>query len=166
MATSKHNKRKRIVWAVLVPTLITIGLLFYIGRIVLPQIFPLDFSQDYRTVEGVDGIVFRGWDGRCYQRCFWGLRPAGDDLMADLGNTPKSDVSVEILQSLTDTDKKITQSLYSPDGRYILYCEIEYGYFGSGVTDDEYCYYRVYDLESGEITTVYQGYRRWYDLSW
>ena len=75
------------------------------------------------------------------------------------------DSSYELLDCI-NTENKIRQSIYSPDKKYILYCEIEYGYNGTGITDDEYCYYRVYEIETGNIITIYQAYREWYNLFW
>ena len=81
-------------------------------------------------------------------------------------NLHESDSSLYVLHDLIDTDNVIRQSLYSPDMEYILYCEIEYDHTQSGMTDDEYCYYRVYDIRSGKNTMIYQGYREWYNLFW
>ena len=51
----------------------------------------------------------------------------------------------------------------SPDGRSILYQTME---SRSSVTDDEDCYYRVMDLVTYEVTTIYSGYRAWLGYIW
>ncbi|MBD5453613.1 MAG: hypothetical protein HDR30_04700, partial [Lachnospiraceae bacterium] len=80
----------------------------------------------------------------------------------------ESDDSLYELLDSIDTENEIRQSVYSPDKKYILYCEKEYNYTKSDMTmtDDEYCYYRVYVIDTKEIITIYQGYREWYDLLW
>ena len=63
-------------------------------------------------------------------------------------------------------ENTIDQLQISPNEKYILYREIEYGYYGDGMTGDEYCYYQILDLETGNIITIYQGYQEWYNISW
>ena len=109
----------------------------------------LDFSQEYRKVEGADRIRFRdNWSGKVYSRSFWGLRPVGE------------------VEEIYDTQNSVSQPVISPDGRYLLFCEIEYGMNGGYSTDEEYCYYRVIDRENGEQYTIYSGYREWYQVYW
>lgn len=128
----------------------------------------LNFSQNYRKIQGVENIVLErnGW-GTLYKRCFWGLKKVGQipaDHQGPYKHFRESDASKFILENYTAIDNWIRQSIYSPDKKYILYCEIEFG--DSGVSDDEYCYYRVYEIETGKIITLYQAYREWYNLSW
>lgn len=120
------------------------------------NIFPLDVSQTYRNIEGVDNIVLErnGW-GQYYKRCFWGLKETKDSQVDNPNNVCESDASIDKLLDLIDTDNKIRQSIYSPNKEYILYCEIEYAYKNTGLTDDEYCYYKVYELKSGKVITIY-----------
>lgn len=95
-----------------------------------------------------------------YKRCFWGLRKISDTQVdhTDICQAgAESDDSIIELQNLIKTEHTIDQSIYSPDKKYILYCEIKYGH--QGITDDEYCYYRVYEIETGKMITLYQGYR-------
>lgn len=65
-----------------------------------------------------------------------------------------------------DTQYPVTQLVFSPDGKYVLYCEIEYGVNGGYSTDEEYCYYRVIELETRAMYTVYDGYREWFEVYW
>lgn len=153
-------------------------LVFLAGLFILARLFilvwlfnngrRLDFSQDYRNIQGVENITLErnGWHD-FYKRCFWGLRRIDDTLIdhTDICQAgAESDDSIIELQNLIKTEYAIRQSIYSPDKKYILYCEIKYGH--QGITDDEYCYYRVYEIETGKIITLYQGYREWYNLSW
>lgn len=153
-------------------------LVFLAGLFILARLFilvwlfnngrRLDFSQDYRNIQGVENITLEqnGWHD-FYKRCFWGLRRINDTQVdhTDICQSgSESDDSIIELQNLIKTEYAIRQSIYSPDKKYILYCEIKYGH--QGITDDEYCYYRVYEIETGKIFTLYQGYREWYNLSW
>lgn len=153
----KRKKRLKSA-AILFGIILIVCLLFKIADFV----FRLDFSQDYRKVEGIENIVFErnGW-GSCYKRCFWGLARTEDSYVNNPDNRHESDSSEDEIYKLINT--WVRQSIYSPDKKYILYCEIEYL---SSESDDENCYYRVYEMESGNIITIYQGYREWYNLFW
>lgn len=129
--------------------------------------FRLDFSQSYRQIEGVENIVFGyGWKGELLQRKFWGLGKAKDAAKFNEHDKEEQQIWIEELKGYIHSDNIIVKAVPSPDGKYILYCEIEYNYYKSDMTDDEYCYYRVYQIETGKIVTIYQGYREWYDLDW
>ena len=134
---------------------------------ILNFIFPLDFSQDYRAITGVENIIFQSSADCCYRRCFWGLGRTDVPALYEPHTVPESNREIEV-EELRDYigDVQVRQALFSPDGNYILYCEIEYGYKKSGLTDDEYCYYKVYDIETKEVTVLYGGYREWYNLDW
>ena len=130
-------------------------------------ILGLDFSLNYHKIEGVENIVFQGnWGNHLYQRCFWGLRKAGDTIEFREQSEPERIRMISELKGYVQTENSIRQAVASPDGKYILYCEIEYNYYRSDMTDDEYCYYRVYEIETGDIVTIYGGYRQWYNLDW
>ena len=131
---------------------------------------PFDISQDYRKVQGAETIIFRQSWGlerqQCYKRCFWGLKKTKSPQVDDSEIYWESDASIYELSDCINTDHEMRQSIYSPDRKYILYCEIEYGYHKTGITDDEYCYYRVYEIETGKIITIYRAYKEWYDIAW
>ena len=55
---------------------------------------------------------------------------------------------------------------FSPDENYLLFYEQQWGGAGGYTTDDEYCYYRVIDLEDGTQYTVYEGYREYWQVYW
>lgn len=129
--------------------------------------FSLDFSQDYKEIPGVENIVFQpnGRKNQFYKRTFWGLERT---------ETPTTPISSEDNEAVWEIDAFgdlaeqtwIRQAILSPDGNYILYCELEYNYKNTGTTDDEYCYYKVFDIATGEVVTIYGGYKEWYNLGW
>ena len=128
---------------------------------------PLDFSQDYKEIHGVENIIFQpnGRQNQFYKRTFWGLE------RTDVPTTPISwedDKAVWEIEAFVDVAEqtRIRQAILSPDGNYILYCELEYNYKNTGLTDDEYCYYKVFDIATGEVVTIYGGYKEWYNLGW
>ena len=126
------------------------------GMVFVPLIkytFKLYPSQAYRKSEDAEQIVF--WDSLNYKsvpyhRGFWGLKRLHSPIEKATDNNDEDDNSVE-------------QIVFSPNEKYILYKEIEYG---GEMTDDEYCYYKIIDIENQETVTIYQGYREWYDLQW
>ena len=144
--------------------LIIWGWILYSG---IKFFLPFDISQDYRKVQGIENIIFeRSWGQQCYKRVFWGLQRIEDPQIDYSEICWESDGSKYELLDCIDTDNSIWRSVYSPDKKYILYCEIKYNYTKSDMTDDEYCYYRVYEIETGKIITIYQAYREWYNLAW
>lgn len=162
--------RKRKMWwhralTVCMVTCITGHFLMYI----ISLFFRLDFSQDYRAVTGVENILFQSNADRdsFYRRSFWGLERTDAPASYEPHNVIVSDRKMEP-EAVKDHigDIQVWQSVLSPDENYILYCEIEYNYKNTGVTDDEYCYYKVYNIETGEITVLYEAYREWYHLDW
>lgn len=156
----------------------------------------LDFSQDYRKVEEIEQLRFWDrWSEKVYIRYPLGLRsiekreeipaqkqPALFWLETDVYDvTASGDLAAwydrkENKIFLGSVDGEVWESYetayegkklaFSPDGRYLLVYEIEYGVYGGYSTDEEYCYYRVIDLESGAWYTVYSGYREWFLVYW
>lgn len=178
------------------PSLVVIGVVGLFFFPIIKIGLHLDFSQEYRKVDVVDKIRFRdNWSGKVYGRAFWGLRaverqkdePSGGwrenakdsyavlavgDFEIRYGYDAQEDQiflgnSVGEIEETYDTQyNEVTQVELSPDGRYILYCEIEYDVNGGYSTDEENCYYRVIDRENGERYTIYSGYREWYQVYW
>lgn len=162
---SSGARIKNIVWLTLAVIAILIALGIVYGGI--KTVFGLDFSQSYHKIKGVENIVFQSnWRKHLYQRCFWGLRKVGDTIEFRDQDESERMQMVSELKGYVHSENGIRQAVASPDGKYILYCEIEYNYYGTDITDDEYCYYRVYEIETGNIVTIYGGYRQWYDLDW
>ncbi len=83
----------------------------------------------------------------------------------DLSRKEVGAEEIAVLEEIREKNE-IWQAIYSPEGNYILYCEIEWGARGTELTDDEHCYYRVYNMATGEIVTIYDAYREWYELYW
>lgn len=156
----------------------------------------LDFSQAYRHVESADRIRFwDSWSGKVYIRYPLGLRSiekqeevpeqkkpvlfwletdvydvaASGDLAAWYDREENKiflgSVDGEVWEAF-DAAYEGKELAFSPDGRYLLVYEIEYGVYGGYSTDEECCYYRVIDLESGAWYPVYSGYREWFRVYW
>lgn len=175
--------------AVLVLVLFVDGLAF-LG---MKYVFHLDFTQDYRQVEEIGQLRF--WDrrsGKVYIRYTFGLRPAEkrEDVpeqekpvlsWLDMGVYDVTDSGESVawydwkkdavfignaqgeIQKTFDVVYDVEKLAFSPDERYLLVYEIDYR---GEITDDEYCYYRVVDLEDGTRYTVYGGYREWFRVYW
>lgn len=159
----------------------------------MKYVFHLDFSQEYRQVEEIGQLRFwkRG-DKKVYIRYPFGLRPIEmrEDVpeeekpalsWLDMGVCDVAD-SGELtawydwkedtvfigtaqgeIQKTFDAVYDVEKLAFSPDGRYLLVYEIDYR---GEITDDEYCYYRVIDLEDGAQYTIYSGYREWFRVYW
>lgn len=148
------------------PSLVAIGVAGLLLFPMLKMALHLDFSQEYRKVEGADRIRFLdNWSGKVYSRAFWGLCPVGQK-KDEPSNGYRENVKDSALSIEQFSKYEVKQVELSPDSRYILYCEIEYGVNGGYSTDEEYCYYRVIDRENGEQYTIYSGYREWYQVYW
>ena len=187
---------------ILFSILLSLAIIVMAGLLIFPvakRTLHLDFSQEYRKVEGADKIRFLdNWSGKVYSRTFWGLRPMGsrENVTQDSGlplwlSEDEDCQAVQTagdgglwygydsqeghiflghvvgeIEEIYDTQYSVSQITLSPDERYILFCEIEYGVNGGYSTDEEYCYYRVIDREDGEQCTIYSGYREWYQVYW
>lgn len=181
-----------ITLAVLLLVLVVDGIAFW-G---MKYVFHLDFSQDYRQVEASGQLRFWDWrNEKIYIRYVLGLRPtekrkdipsvekpALSWLDTDVYDVTLSDdraawydrkerriflgnVEGEVQESF-DLTYEGEELAFSPDGRYLLVYEIEYNFNGGYSTDEDYCYYRVIDLEDGTQYTVYSGYREWFQVYW
>lgn len=161
----RKKENTKIILIVLIPCIIFI---MEVITIVFLFAWPVDFSQGYREIGGVEGIVFnRNGTHKYYKRTYYGLTPIGYPVEFE-GYRDASDCmsEIELLLPYISCENEIHQAVISPDGKYILYYEIEYGYMQSGMTDDEYCYYKAYDIENDKIITIYKGYREFYNLDW
>ena len=153
-------KRKiTIVFAIAIISIILLSIILYLSQ------FHFDFSQDYRSVEGYENIVFMDPQSKqCFRLCVWGLvrteKPDGFEDHRDLVRSSE----YQMLAENTDAEN-IWQVVSSPDGRYILY--MERINVGSGVTtDEEEVYYRVYSINDGTSITIYSGYRQYLLVDW
>ena len=124
-----------------------------------------DLSDDYRQVDGWTGIVFRdNWADQDFKRCFWGIRVS--DCYSDFQehmDFDRDSFEYKILSDRMDT-RYVTQIVLSPDGKNILF--VESIYRGTGVTDDEDVYYRVYEIEEDYFITIYEGFREFFRVDW
>ena len=153
-------KRKTVITSVIV-----IVLIILLASILYLSQFHFDLSQDYRSVEGYENIVFKepGSD-RYFRLCVWGLLKTGRPDEFEDHRDIVSPSEYQLVAENTDAEN-IWQVVSSPDGRYILY--VERINVGTGVTtDEEEVYYRVYSLEDGTITTIYSGYRQFLLVDW
>ncbi len=177
-----------LVLGVLLFMLVVDGLAF-LG---MKYVFHLDFTQDYRQVDEIGQLRFWDRSGKVYIRYPFGLRPI--EKREDVPEHEKPALSwldtniYDVMDSgglvawydwrgskifLGSMDGEVRESFdvaydakklaFSPDGRYLLVYEIDYR---GEITDDEYCYYRVIDLEDGTWYTVYAGYREWFRVYW
>lgn len=197
----RTDNKKHIIKKIIMIGMPSLLLAVMAGFILVPGLkmaLHLDFSQEYRKVQGADSIRFLdNWSGKIYDRAFWGLRSVGslENRIEDSERPPEMSGDEDVqtvsvadgglwygydseeeriflghlvgeVEETYDTQYSVSQVALSPDERYILYCEIEYGVNGGYSTDEEYCYYRAIDRESGETYTVYSGYREWYRVYW
>lgn len=126
---------------------------------------PYDFSQDYRHIDGYKNIVFRdNWNKYDFRRSVWGLQITDNyDAFEEHRSIDRNSKEYKILAENVET-AYIEQIVPSPDGNYILY--VQSIYRGSGVTDDEDVYYRVYDIKNNTVVTIYSGYKAFLLVDW
>lgn len=163
---------------------------------VLRMSLHLNFSQEYRKVQAAEQIRFRDdWSGKVYKRYVLGLKPVGrcekspeeEKPLVSWLDTSVYDVTAsgelvawydweEAAVFLGNVEGEIQKKFdvmyhgeelaFSPDENYLLFYEQQWGWSGGYTTDDEYCYYRVIDLENGTQYTVYEGYREYWQVYW
>lgn len=156
----------------------------------------LNFSQEYRKVQAAEQIRFRDdWSGKVYKRYVLGLKPVGrceecpeeEKQSVSWLDTSVYDVTASgelvawydweedgvflgnaegEIQKKFDVMYHGEELAFSPDENYLLFYEQQWGWSGGYTTDDEYCYYRVIDLENGTQYTVYEGYREYWQVYW
>ena len=163
---------------------------------VLRMSLHLNFSQEYRKVQAAEQIRFRDdWSGKVYKRYVLGLKPVGrcekspeeEKPLVSWLDTSVYDVTASgelvawydweedgvflgnaegEIQKKFDVMYHGEELAFSPDENYLLFYEQQWGGAGGYTTDDEYCYYRVIDLEDGTQYTVYEGYREYWQVYW
>ena len=154
------NKSHKMIFAVIISFLVvSVGLISYLSG------FHIDLSQKYRSIEDYENIIFKdSWDNQCYRLCSWGLVKTED--VAGFEDHRNPDTSSYEYQLLVDKAgaEWIEQIVPSPNGKYILY--VERIYRGTGTTDDEDVYYKVYSIDDDTNTTIYSGYRQFLLVDW
>ena len=153
-------KRKIVIISVIVIILIVL-----LSTILCLSQFHFDFSQDYRSIEGYENIVFKDPQSNQYFRlCTWGLLKTGSpDGFEDHRDLDTSSFEYKLLIEKAGAEW-IEQIVPSPNGKYILY--VERIYRGTGITDDEDVYYKVYSIDDGTTTTIYSGYKQFLLVDW
>ena len=156
----------------------------------------LNFSQEYRKVQVAEQIRFRNaWSGKVYKRYALGLKSVGQCEESPEEEPPPVswlDTSVydvtasgelvawydweEDAVFLGNAEGEIRKRIdvmyhgeklaFSADENYLLFYEEQWNWSGSDMTDDEYCYYRVIDLEDGTQYTIYSAYREYWQVYW
>lgn len=154
------NKSRKMMFAVIIFFLVvSMGLISYLSG------FHIDLSQKYRSIEDHENIIFKdSWDNQCYRLCSWGLVKTEDVAgFEDHRNPDTSSYEYRLLVEKAGAEW-IEQIVPSPNGKYILY--VERIYRGTGTTDDEDVYYKVYSIDDDTNTTIYSGYRQFLLVDW
>ena len=154
------NKSRKMIFAVIIFFLVvSMGLISYLSG------FHIDLSQKYRSIEDHENIIFKdSWDNQCYRLCSWGLVKTEDVAgFEDHRNPDTSSYEYQLLVEKAGAEW-IEQIVPSPNGKYILY--VERIYRGTGTTDDEDVYYKVYSIDDDTNTTIYSGYRQFLLVDW
>ena len=156
-------KRKIVIISLIISEIVIILIVFLSTILCLTQCH-FDFSQDYRSIEGYENIYFKDSRSKCYRLCSWGLVKTED--VAGFEDHRDLDTSSFEYQLLIEKAgaEWIEQIVPSPNGKYILY--VERIYRGTGTTDDEDVYYKVYSIEDDKVITIYYGYRQFLLVDW
>lgn len=156
------KKKNRVGKIILLIVIAGVSFVFYM---IIQSQFHLDFSQSYRSIDGYENIVFKdNWSGQKFRRCLWGLIKVNDDAeFTDHKKIDRNSLEYRILSERIEMHD-VDQIVSSPDGRYILY--VERIYRGTGITDDEDVYFRVYNISDDTITTIYSGFRQFLRVDW
>ena len=163
MEGSRKNKMiksgKMIVVGIATVLIIIMGIIVYLSG------FHIDLSQKYRTVNGYENIAFMdSWSHQCYRLCAWGLVKTENIPGFEEHRDPDTS-SYEYQKIIKKANAKfVWQVVPSPDGKYILY--VERIYRGTGITDDEDVYYKIYSIDDGTTTTIYSGYKQFLLVDW
>lgn len=153
------KSRKMIVFVIATVLVVFIGMIVYLSGL------HIDLSQKYRTIDNYENIYFKdSWSKQCYRLCSWGLVKTED--VAGFEDHRDLDTSSFEYQLLIEKvgAEWIEQIVPSPNGKYILY--VERIYRGTGITDDEDVYYKVYSIEDDKIITIYYGYKQFLLVDW
>ncbi|MCR5804275.1 MAG: hypothetical protein K6G47_08420 [Clostridia bacterium] len=144
---------------------ISIVLVILFGTVLYLSQLHLDFSQDYRSIDGYENIVFENnRNKQCFHLCAWGLiKTKKPDGYTEHRDPDTASYEYQLIVEKANA-KDVQQVVSSPDGKYILYVEMIYS--GSGLTDDEDVYYKVYSIDDGKTVTIYSGYREYFLVDW
>ena len=112
---------------------------------------------------GSDHSIWHG-SKQCFRLCAWGLVKTED--YAGFEDHRQYDRNSYEYQLIVEKDQAewVEQVVSSPDGKYILY--VERIYRGTGTTDDEDVYYKVYSVDDDVSTTIFSGFRQFLLVDW
>ena len=155
------NRWKKILFCMMIIIFMILGTIVYLSQ------FHIDLSQEYRVIKDYEGIVFKdSWNDQYFHLCVWGLKKVESySEFQDNRNYDKS--SYEYLTLIEKTDVKseyLEQVVLSPDENYILY--VERIYRGTGLTDDEDVYYKVYSIKDDSVIVIYSGFKQFLLVDW
>lgn len=151
--------RKKIVFGIVIIIITLWGIIVYLSQ------FHLDFSQNYRSIDGYENIVFKdSRSNQCFHLCAWGLvRTENIVGFEEHRNFDRTSYEYQLLVKRANA-KYVSQVVPSPDGKYILY--VENIYRGTGLTDDEDVYYKVYSIDDDTSTTIFSGFKQFLLVDW
>lgn len=153
------NLRKKIIPGSVIIIMISLGIIVYLSQL------HLDFSQKYRSINGYQNIVFKdSYSNQCFQLCAWGLVKTKDVVgFKDHYHFDRTSYEYQLLVTKANAEY-VSQVVPSPNGKYILYATSIYR--GTGLTDDEDVYYKVYSIEDDSSTTVFSGFKQFLSVDW
>ena len=150
---------KKIVLSIVIIIIILLGTMIHLSQ------FHLDFTQNYRKIEGYENIVFKdSWNDQCFRLCAWGLIKTDDYAgFVDNRNFDKDSYEYQLIVEKAEAEW-VWQVVPSPDGKYILYAEsiLRHG----GLTDDEDVYFKVYSIDDGTTTIIFSGFKQFLLVDW
>lgn len=151
--------KKKIVFGSVIIIIALWGIIVYLSQ------FHLDFSQNYRSIDGQENIVFKdAYSDQCFRLCAWGLVKTENVVgFEEHRNFDRTSYEYQLLVKRTNAEY-VSQVVPSPDGKYILY--VENIYRGTGVTDDEDVYYKVYSIDDDTSITIFSGFKQFLLVDW
>ena len=151
--------RKKIVFGIVIIIITLWGIILYLSQ------FHLDFSQNYRSIDGYENIVFKdSWSNQCFHLCAWGLVKTENSVgFEEHRNFDRTSYEYQLLVKRANAEY-VWQVVPSPDGKYILY--VESIYRGTGLTDDVDVYYKVYSIDDDTSTTIFSGSKQFLLVDW
>ena len=151
--------RKKIVFGSVIIIITLWGMIVYLSQ------FHLDFSQNYRSIDGYENIAFKdSWSNQCFRLCAWGLVKTENIVgFEEHQNFDRTSYEYQLLVKRANAEY-VEQVVISPDVKYILY--VERIYRGTGLTDDEDVYYKVYSIDDDTSTTIFSGFKQFLLVDW
>ena len=111
---------------------------------------------------GSDHSIWHG-SKQCFRLCAWGGKTEDYAGFEDHRQYDRNSYEYQLIVE-KDQAEWVEQVVPSPDGKYILY--VERIYRGTGTTDDEDVYYKVYSVDDDVSTTIFSGFRQFLLVDW